>query len=125
MKGILYPTVLFFVCIFVFSSVSAQKLHKLNFNNVEEMYAYFTYAPDKKIISGHRGTMEQGLPENSIIAMKGVLKHTPAIFEIDPRLSKDGVPVMVHDATLDRTTTGTGKVADYTWKELKKLRLKD
>ncbi len=125
MKRILYPTTLFFVCIFIFSSVTAQKLHKLNFNNVEEMYAYFRYVPGKKIISGHRGTMEQGLPENSIVAMNGVLKHTPAIFEIDPRLSKDGVPVMVHDATLDRTTTGTGKVADYTWKELKKLRLKD
>jgi len=33
--------------------------------------------------------------------------------------------VMVHDATLDRTTTGTGKVIDYTWAELKKLKLKD
>lgn len=108
-----------------FSAVQAQKLHKLNFSNVGEMYMYFKYAPGKKIISGHRGTMERGLPENSVAAMKEVLKHTPAIFEIDPRLSKDGVPVMVHDATLDRTTTGTGKVADYTWKELKKLRLKD
>ncbi|MBD1434747.1 glycerophosphodiester phosphodiesterase family protein [Sphingobacterium sp. DN00404] len=108
-----------------FLEVNAQKLHKLNFNNMEEMYAYFEYAPDKKIISGHRGTIEKGLPENSIVAMKAVLKHTPAIFEIDPRLSKDGLAVMVHDATLDRTTTGTGKVSDYTWKELKKLRLKD
>lgn len=108
-----------------FSVVHAQKLHKLDFKDVEEMYAHFRYAPGKKIISGHRGTIEKGLPENSIAAMEEVLKHTPAIFEVDPRLSKDGVPVMVHDATLDRTTTGTGKVADYTWKELKKLRLKD
>lgn len=125
MKRILHPIALCFACILTASSVTAQKLHKLNFNDVEEMYAYFTYAPGKKIISGHRGTIERGLPENSVAAMKEVLKHTPAIFEIDPRLSKDGVPVMVHDATLDRTTTGTGKVSDYTWKELKKLRLKD
>jgi len=125
MKTILHAIALCFTGMLTVASVTAQKLHKLNFNNVEEMYAYFAYAPGKKIISGHRGTMEEGLPENSIVAMKEVLKHTPAIFEIDPRLSKDGVPVMVHDATLDRTTTGTGKVADYTWKELKKLRLKD
>lgn len=89
------------------------------------MYAYFRYAPGKKIIAGHRGTIEGHMPENSIPAMEAVLKHTTAIFEIDPRLTKDGVPVMVHDATLERTTTGTGKVADYTWKELQALQLKD
>lgn len=125
MKTVLHPISLCLLCILTASSVTAQKLHKLNFSNVEEMYSYFKYAPGKKIISGHRGTMERGLPENSVAAMKEVLKYTSAIFEIDPRLSKDGVPIMVHDATLDRTTTGTGKVADYTWKELKKLRLKD
>ncbi|MHC8950350.1 glycerophosphodiester phosphodiesterase family protein [Sphingobacterium hungaricum] len=97
----------------------------LNFQTVEEMYAYFTFAPGKKIVSGHRGTIENGLPENSIPAFEAVLAETPAIFEIDPRLTKDGVAVLIHDATLDRTTTGTGKVADYTWEELKKLYLKD
>jgi len=102
---------------------SAQKLHKLNFKTVDEMYKYFEYASDKKVISGHRGTIENHMPENSIPSMKEVLKHTVAIFEIDPRLTKDSIPVMVHDATLDRTTTGTGKVIDYTWAELKKLKL--
>ena len=107
------------------SPVFSQKLHKLNFKTVEEMYDYFKYQPGKKIISGHRGTIENQMPENSIPAMEAVLKHTPAIFEVDPRLSKDGVPVMVHDATLDRTTTGKGKVANFTWKELQGLKLKD
>src|SRR5690606_5664357 len=107
------------------NNVFAQKLHKLNFKTIAEMQAYFTYAKDKKIISGHRGTIEHGMPENSIVAMEEVLKHTYAIFEVDPRLTKDSIAVMVHDATLDRTTTGTGKVIDYTWEELKKLNLKD
>lgn len=49
----------------------------------------------------------------------------PAFFEIDPRLTKDSVIVLMHDATLDRTTTGKGKVKDYTWEELQSLRLKD
>lgn len=116
---------LLIVALLNFSNLHAQKLHKLNFKTVDEMYAYFKYAADKKIISGHRGTIEHGMPENSIPAMNEVLKNTLAIFEVDPRLTKDGVPVMVHDATLDRTTTGTGKVGDYSWKELKKLKLKD
>ncbi|WP_149525180.1 MULTISPECIES: glycerophosphodiester phosphodiesterase family protein [Sphingobacterium] len=104
---------------------SAQKLHKLNFKTVDEMYAYFEYAPGKKVISGHRGTIENHMPENAIPSMEEVLKHTLAIFEVDPRLTKDSIPVMVHDATLDRTTTGSGKVIDYTWADLKKLKLKD
>jgi glycerophosphoryl diester phosphodiesterase len=47
------------------------------------------------------------------------------MFEIDPRITKDSVVVLMHDATLDRTTTGTGRVADHTWAELQQLRLKD
>lgn len=104
---------------------SAQTLHTVNFKTVEQMYEYFRYAPDKKIISGHRGTIEKGMPENSIAAMQTVLEYTPAIFEIDPRLTKDSVPVMVHDATLDRTTSGSGKLSNYNWTDLQKLKLKD
>lgn len=103
----------------------AQELHRLSFQTEEEMYAYFRYAPGKQIISGHRGTKEAGMPENSIPALEAVLKHTTAIFEVDPRLTKDSVPVMVHDQTLDRTTTGKGNVRDYTWAELQRFRLKD
>lgn len=113
-----------FVAFSIFQ-VSAQKLHVLNFSTVQEMRQYFKYEKNKKIISGHRGTIENGLPENSIVGMQEVLKHTTAIFEIDPRLTKDGVAVMLHDATLERTTTGSGKLSDYTWQELKELKLKD
>lgn len=108
------------------SSVSfGQKLHQLNFQTVEEMYDYFKYAPEKRIISGHRGTIEEGMPENSIASMEAVLTHTSAIFEVDPRLTKDSIAIMVHDDTLDRTTNGSGKVADHTWTELQHLFLKD
>jgi glycerophosphoryl diester phosphodiesterase len=49
----------------------------------------------------------------------------PAFFEIDPRLTKDSVIVLMHDETLDRTTTGKGKLSDYTYAELQSIRLKD
>lgn len=105
--------------------VSAQQLHKLSFKSAAAMHTYFSYEAGKKIISGHRGTMEDGLPENSIPAFEAVLKKTVAIFEIDPRYTKDSIAVMIHDDTLDRTTTGKGKVSDYTWAELQKLQLRD
>ncbi|MFZ4262311.1 glycerophosphodiester phosphodiesterase family protein [Sphingobacterium sp. HJSM2_6] len=124
MKNVIY-SFLVLIGIFIHANTYAQKSHYLNFKTVEEMYAYFSYASGKLIISGHRGTIENQMPENSIASMKEVLKHTEAIFEVDPRLTKDGIAVMVHDETLDRTTTGRGKVKDFTWKELKKLSLKD
>jgi len=103
----------------------AQENHWLKFNSGEAMRTYFKYAKGKKIISGHRGTIEDGLPENSIATFEAVLRKTPAIFEIDPRYTKDSVAVLLHDANLERVTNGAGKVSDYTWAELRKLRLKD
>lgn len=100
-------------------------LHRLDFQTPADLHQFFTYKEGTTIVSGHRGTVEQGLAENSIAGMEAVLQHTPAFFEIDPRLTKDSVVVLMHDATLDRTTTGTGKVADYTWAELQEFRLKD
>lgn len=100
--------------------------HYLKLENSHQLHDFFGYAEnDRPLISGHRGGMVAGMPENSIEAMEYTLQFTPAFFEIDPRLSKDSVIVLVHDATLDRTTNGTGKVADFTLEELKELRLKD
>jgi glycerophosphoryl diester phosphodiesterase len=76
-------------------------------------------------VSAHRGGAQRGYPENCIATFEKTLQSTPAIMEIDPRYTKDGAIVLHHDATLDRTTTGTGRVADYTLAELKTLRLKD
>lgn len=109
---------------FVCFGVNAQK-HKLSFKNFKEVSGYFAYQSGKQIISGHRGTHIANYPENSIEGFEYVLQHTPAFFEIDPRLTKDSVIVLMHDATLDRTTTGTGKLSDYTWEEVQKLYLKD
>lgn len=44
--------------------------------------------------------------------------------EIDVQLTSDGVPVLMHDTTVDRTTNGTGSVSSYTLAKLKELRLK-
>lgn len=109
----------------VVGSARAQTLHRLPVRTVEDLHDFFKWKNTKLIISGHRGGRVPGFPENSLATFENTLKHTHAFFEIDPRLTKDSVIVLMHDATLDRTTTGTGKVSDYTWKELQKLRLKD
>jgi len=109
--------------------LNAQKTHMknyLSFPTPAALHKYFKYHVDAKpIIQGHRGTMENGLPENSIAAFDYVLEHTESIFEIDPRLTKDSIIVVFHDETLERTTNGKGKLSDYTWEELQQLNLKD
>ena len=109
-------------------SVQAQtgSLHVLNIRTSQDLHQFFKYTgQDIPLISGHRGGTTKGFPENCIATFENTLRYTPAFFEIDPRLSKDSVVVLMHDETLDRTTTGTGQVSDYTWAELKKLKLKD
>ncbi|NOZ64745.1 MAG: glycerophosphodiester phosphodiesterase, partial [Caldiserica bacterium] len=71
-------------------------------------------------IVGHRGAA--GLePENTIKGFQKALEIGVDYVECDVHLSLDGYPVVIHDATLDRTTSGKGKVEDYTLDELKKL----
>jgi glycerophosphoryl diester phosphodiesterase len=69
----------------------------------------------------HRGWSGQA-PENTLAAIKMAANHPDiAMLEIDVQLSRDGIPVIVHDYTLERTTNGAGKVGDFTLKELKEL----
>ena len=73
-------------------------------------------------ILGHRGDI--GGPENSLTAFRFALEKADGL-ECDIHLSSDGVPVILHDATLERTTTGDGAVATTTYAELQQYRLKD
>lgn len=105
---------------------SQKQLSRLNIKSQQQLQNFFSYTGNNQpIISGHRGCDIAGYPENSIEAFEYVLQHTPAFFEIDPRMTRDSVVVLMHDATLDRTTNGTGKLSDYTWAEVQKLQLKD
>jgi glycerophosphoryl diester phosphodiesterase len=102
------------------------EINVLKFKNVKELKAFFKHSNvNFPIISGHRGGITKGFPENSMETFANALKYMPSFFEIDPRLTKDSVAVLMHDATLERTTTGTGKLSDYTYAELQKFRLKD
>lgn len=64
-------------------------------------------------------------PENSLPAIHSAIAMGVEIVEIDVRRTKDGQFVIIHDTTLDRTTTGKGLVAEHTLAELRQLRLRD
>lgn len=61
-------------------------------------------------------------PENTMAAVNLAMEQ-PFVgwIEVDVQLSKDGVPLLIHDFTLNRTTNGRGPVKDRTWEELQRL----
>ena len=98
----------------------------IKFKKLKDTRQYFAYTGDGSLlISGHRGARVAGFPENSLEGFQFVLARMPAFFEVDPRLTKDSVIVLMHDATLDRTTDATGSLSEYTYAELQSVRLKD
>jgi glycerophosphoryl diester phosphodiesterase len=68
-------------------------------------------------IVGHRGGAGVA-PENTLPSFEAAWAAGVAWVETDVRLTRDGVPVLLHDAALDRTTTGHGAVSAITWDEL-------
>lgn len=69
---------------------------------------------------GHRG-YSGNYPENTMLAFQKAIEVGAAGIELDVQFSKDGQLVVIHDETLDRTTTGKGWVKDHTLAELKSL----
>ena len=57
-------------------------------------------------------------PENTLAAVKLGQSLGYRAHEFDVKLTKDNVAMLLHDATLERTTTGKGRAADFTWQEL-------
>lgn len=77
------------------------------------------------LLSAHRGGAGEGWPENCLATFEHTIRHAWSMLEIDLRYTRDGVLVLNHDPTLERTTNGKGRVADYTLAELRQFRLKD
>jgi glycerophosphoryl diester phosphodiesterase len=80
-----------------------------------------TIAP---LFAAHRGGAALW-PENSLLAFRNALALGADYLEMDVHLSRDGEVIVMHDPTLDRTSTGSGPVRERTAAELGALRLKD
>ena len=74
----------------------------------------------KTKIFAHRGASGYA-PENTLEAFALAITQGADGIELDVQLTKDGIPVVIHDETIDRVTEKKGWVKDYTLKELKEL----
>lgn len=107
--------------------VPPASVEALQFASAQALKDFFRWQPEwKPLISAHRGGFGPGWPENCLESMEHTLQMVPnAILEIDVERTADGQLVILHDNTLDRTTTGKGPVSQKTWAELQTLFLKD
>ena len=71
-------------------------------------------------VFAHRGASGYA-PENTLEAFALAIRQGADGIELDVQLSSDGIPVVIHDETIDRVTDKTGYVKDYTLQELKEL----
>ncbi|WP_294332331.1 glycerophosphodiester phosphodiesterase family protein [uncultured Chryseobacterium sp.] len=99
--------------IFISGIVTAQKTVSLS-----------RFPDDKIMVVAHRADWREA-PENSAWTVRKAIEKGIDMVEVDLALTKDSVLVLMHDKTIDRTTTGTGKPGDYTLAELRKFFLKD
>jgi glycerophosphoryl diester phosphodiesterase len=77
----------------------------------------FTFQPP---VIAHRGVRSLA-PENTLAAFQKTPASGARWIETDVKLTHDGVPILMHDDTLDRTTNGKGAVADMTWADMQRL----
>lgn len=79
--------------------------------------------PYKMMVAGHKGNCVKKC-ENTMPAFRAGVADKSDMIECDVRLTKDLVPILMHDETLDRTTLGIGKVCEMTYEEILKVNAK-
>lgn len=105
---------------------SSPGLYRIDATTSQDLLELFT--PNScplPLVSAHRGGAALNWPENCLETFEETLRHAWSMLEIDLRYTKDGVLVLNHDPTLDRTSNGHGQVIDHTLKEIQQLQLKD
>lgn len=75
---------------------------------------------DRALVIAHRGGAALW-PENTLTAFAGAWELGVDVLEMDVHMTADGVPVVIHDSSVDRTTDGNGLVQSFTLAELKEL----
>lgn len=76
--------------------------------------------PERPIRIAHRG-LRARIPEHTLPSLQAAIAGGADMIEADGRLTRDGVLVLMHDATVDRTTDGHGPVAAMPWAEVAQL----
>lgn len=126
MKFLIKISCLLVITLFFSCENGSRSSYHISFPTSQEFQEFTRYSAESyPLISAHRGGPTVGFPENCTATFANTIKYIPAIIETDIALSKDSVLVMMHDNTLNRTTTGKGEIGNYTYKELQEFFLKD
>lgn len=76
--------------------------------------------PNARVVIAHRGN-RVAAPENTLVSFGQAVRLGADAIEFDVRVTRDGVPVVIHDADIDRTTDGHGSVESFTFDELRRF----
>ncbi|MDN3549540.1 glycerophosphodiester phosphodiesterase family protein [Mucilaginibacter aquaedulcis] len=108
------------------TTISLFSLYSLDsYGQVSKIISQLHDPNDKHVmVTAHRGDWRDA-PENSLEAYKRAIELGVDVIEIDLNKTSDGVIVIMHDGTIDRTTNGKGKPSDYTLAEIKKFHLRN
>ena len=118
-----------FVCLFLGALMActptSSEVKEASMSPTSKAYSSFAEKMNQEevVISAHRGDWYR-YSENSLPAIKSCFDAGIGVIEIDVQFTQDDVAVLMHDKTLDRTTTGSGLVADYPLDSLQKLYLR-
>ena len=107
-------------------AVPTSSLHYRGYADADALARALRYTDGaERLVSAHRGGPVEGLAENAVPTFEHALNYAPALIELDVRRTVDGHLVLMHDTSVDRTTTGTGRVDALTLPQVRALRLHD
>ncbi|RKR84022.1 glycerophosphoryl diester phosphodiesterase [Mucilaginibacter gracilis] len=117
MKKESFKKLIIFPLLLLISLASAQQSPQ------EKLKSVFNPQSNKVLVAAHRGDWRNA-PENSVQGLKNAIGMGVDIVELDLKKTKDGVLIVMHDKTIDRTTTGKGYPQNFVLDSLKKLFLR-
>lgn len=124
MKKFKLQYVLFLSVLFVFTNCKSDK--KTYTEKSKPVEIFRTSKSDYPNISVHRGGKGlKNYPENCLETIQYINDSISAIFEVDVAQTKDGLLILMHDNSIDRTTNGSGSVKNLTYDEIKNYNLID
>lgn len=92
---------------------------------LDQLLAQFNDPQGRVFVVAHRGCWGERAPENSLAAIAKCIEIGADMVEIDVAVTRDGVAVLMHDETVDRTTATQGQLNQLDWSQLRGVRLRD
>lgn len=113
----------YLLCLFALLLLNLSSAQQKAFSTIIQHFNQAEQA-NKPLVVAHRGDWRHA-PENSLQGLENVIAMGVDVYELDLKQTKDSVLLLMHDETLDRSSTGKGKPQDFTLAELSSVRLKN